>query len=370
MIRKTCFSSITELLVNIKEFPRIGLASRTFAHTTRNDSIPIYMIHLKKLNELLNCIPGCNPFEAANLERDSTNDLNCHSLTDGFQEGQFNLQTIWEALESEEEEHRNNSPGSEKIMCLRNSIYNLEYFEIDFNSSVKMVLEMSMQMYEVYGETYISFFLPCMVRLTDLFVTRDQFKWLKEIVYKLYETVPHEDSNSHQYIVYLMCKTNAVLVPSTSDVNYLAQTVLNGYLKSKSQGILIAALKGLLVLFESCVLHNSSIGGLNDEIQQLRKVILVYVQRTMKVDGSPGGSGGVGGGKGEEEGDLYEEHAKLLWTLIFYCLEKTVKFVPECQLMAKLVLYLNKALRQTNNLELYGSLVNVSRTGLKYNILL
>lgn len=335
--------------MTIKEFPRIGLAKHDFVHTTRNDPIPIYMIHLKKLNEVLNAIPGCSPFASPNLERDATNPWNSQSQCHGFMEGQFNLPTIWDGLEDEEKQ-RESSPSGVRSLCLKNCAYNLEWFEIDYNSSVKMVLEMSMQTYEVYGETYLSFFLPCMVRLTDLFVTREQYKWLREIVYKLHEAVPHDDSNSHQYIVYLMCKTNAVLVPSTSDVNNLTQQVLPGYLKSKSPTILTASLKGILVLFESCVLHNSSIGGLNDEIQQLRKLILGYADRCLATE------------EAQLEGDLFEQHVKVLWATIFYTLEKTVKFVPECPLLNRIVVYLNKVLRGTNNLELFCCVVNVRIT--------
>lgn len=307
------------------------------------------MIHLKKLNEVLNAIPGCSPFASPNLERDATNPWNSQSQCHGFMEGQFNLPTIWDGLEDEEKQ-RESSPSGVRSLCLKNCAYNLEWFEIDYNSSVKMVLEMSMQTYEVYGETYLSFFLPCMVRLTDLFVTREQYKWLREIVYKLHEAVPHDDSNSHQYIVYLMCKTNAVLVPSTSDVNNLTQQVLPGYLKSKSPTILTASLKGILVLFESCVLHNSSIGGLNDEIQQLRRLILGYADRCLATE------------EAQLEGDLFEQHVKVLWATIFYTLEKTVKFVPECPLMNRIVVYLNKVLRGTNNLELFCCVVNVRIT--------
>lgn len=362
MIRKTCLASITELLVAIKEFPRIGLASHTYVHTTRNEAIPIYMIHLKKLSEVLSCLPGCNPLAAPNLERDTSVAWNCSSQTRGFMEGQFNLPTLWQMVVEEEGEKEklnssdpaaaatsSNSPGDRNNLCLRNCTYNLEWFEIDYNSSVKMVLEISMQIYEVHGERYLSFLLPCLVRLTDLFVTRDQHKWLRDIAYRLHEAVPHEDANCHQYIVYLMCKTNAVLVPSPSEVHQLTQTVLAGYLKSKSPAILVATLKGLLVLFESCVLHNSSIGGLNEEIQQLRRVIMGYADRCLL------GGGELVGGGGE-----YEEHSQVLWATIFYTLEKTVKLIPDCPFLARTVNCLGRTLRDMTSLRVFCGVVNVS----------
>lgn len=350
MIRRTCFSSITELLVSIKEFPRIGFATKTFVHTSRNESIPInYMIHLKKLHEVLSLIPGCDPLAAPNLERDVSNSANSGSQTSGFSEGQFNLPTLWQVVEE-----KSAALSEGRNLCLRNCAYNLEWFEVDYSSAVKMVLEMSMQTYELHGERYLSFFLPCMARLTDLFVTRDQYKWLRDLVYRLHETVPHEDSNCHQYIVYLMCKTNAVLVASTSDVNHLAQTVLPGYLKSKSQCILTATLKGLLVLFESCVLNNSSIGGLNDEIQQLRRVVMGYADRCLSDTVHHC-----------VVGEEYEEHWRVLWATIFYTLEKTVKLIPDCSLLAKVVQHLNTMLRSTTNLQLFCEIVSVSKVTIR-----
>lgn len=349
MIRRTCFCSITELLVTIKECPRIGFATHTFGHTARHEPIPIsYMVHLKKLHEVMHLIPGCSPFEAPNLERDASSSsagINCSSQTFGFVEGQFNLPTLWQALEVEEEKVA--ADGGASNQCLRNCAYNLEWFEVDYTSSVKMVLEISTQTCEVHGERYLSFLLPCMVRLTDLFVTRDQFKWLRDLVYRLHETVPHEDANCHQYLVYLMCKTNAVLVAPTSDVTHLAQTVVPGYLKSRSPGILTATLKGLLVLFESCVLHNSSIGGMNEELQQLRKVVMVYAERSLAEQSATVGL-------------EYEEHSRVLWATVFYTLETTVKLVPDCPFMAKVVQHLNRVLRGTTNLPLFCTILNVS----------
>lgn len=353
MIRKTCFSSITELLVTIKEFPRIGLAGHIFLHTTRNEPIPIYMIHLKKLSEVLNCIPGSNPFRTSNLERNSTSSINSNAHTEGAVEGQFNLPTLWHVLEEEKAASDPNSGASvgERNLCLKNCAYNLEWFEIDYNSSVKMVVEMSMQIYESHGERYLSFFLPSMVRLSDLFVTRDQYKWLRDLVYKLFETVPNEDSNSHQYIAYLMCKTNAVLVPSTSEVHQLTQNILPGYLRSRSQRILTATLKGLLVMFESCILNNSSIGALNDEVLQLRKLIVNYADLCL-------GSSGAIVGSGDDIAD-YDEHTKVLWAAVFYVLEKTVKLIPDCPFLARVIGYLAKALKDTTNHEIFCEICNV-----------
>lgn len=347
MIRRTCLCSITELLVTIKGFPVIGSPNRSFSHTTRNDPIPIYMIHLKKLSEILNLLPGSSPLDSPNLEKGTWSDENCSSHSVGFSEGQFSLTTIWQGLEEEASEAAPKQPG----IYERNCSYNLEWFEIDYNSSVKMVLEMSTQMYELHGERYLAFYLPCMVRLTELFVSRDQYKWLREIVFKLHQTIPAEDANCHQYLVYLMCKTSAVLVPGPTEINYLSQTVLVGYLKSRSHNILTATLKGLLVLFESCVLHNSTIGKLNEEILQLRKLVLGYADSYFAVEKEVAPHAKEG---------KFEEHDRVLWALIFYTLEKTLKLTPDCLFVSRMLDQLGKTMRTINNIEIFSVIVNVS----------
>lgn len=296
---------------------------------------------------MLSIIPGCSPLETSNLERDLSDPWNCNSQSAGFHEGQFNLPTIWQILEEDTStDEKTNSSASN--LYLKNCAYDLEWFEIDYNSSVKMVLEMSTQLYDIYGEAYLSFFLPCMVQMVDLFVTRDQYKWLKQIVYRLHETVLAEDSNAHQHIVYLMCKTNAVLVASPSEVSHLTQTVLPSYLKSKSHGILAASLRGILVLFESCFLTNSTIGGLSEELNQLRKLVLSYADKYLSA------------GEAVEGDEEYQDYAKTLWATIFYTLETTNKFIDDKPLMGKVILALNRILRRSPNVQLQCTVINVS----------
>lgn len=53
--------------------------------------------------------------------------------------------------------------------------------------------------------------------------------------------------------------------------------MLRDYLKSSHLFVRIATLKGLLLLFESCIKSNTTIGSLSEEILMLRTFISSYI---------------------------------------------------------------------------------------------
>lgn len=83
---------------------------------------------------------------------------------------------------------------------------------------------------------------------------------------------------SFQHIIYCLCKSYAVLVPTITDLNNL-YSLLTVYLKSSHLFVHVAALEGILCLFESCVKMNTTIGGLSEEISSLRTFIINYVTK-------------------------------------------------------------------------------------------
>lgn len=80
-----------------------------------------------------------------------------------------------------------------------------------------------------------------------------------------------------KHIVYCLCKSYSILVPSTSELNQLC-AVINGYLKSNHLFVRTAALRGLLCLLESAAKTNTTIGGLSEEILMLRTLIIAYIR--------------------------------------------------------------------------------------------
>lgn len=53
------------------------------------------------------------------------------------------------------------------------------------------------------------------------------------------------------------------------------------------------------------------------------------------------------------------KHDKLVWTLNFYVIEMTSKFLSECDLLGDSVISANNILKRTNDLELFYLILNV-----------
>lgn len=51
-------------------------------------------------------------------------------------------------------------------------------------------------------------------------------------------------------------------------------------------------------------------------------------------------------------------HTKLVWALNFYLIEKTSKFVPECNLLSNTIISANNILKNTTNIEQYLCILN------------
>lgn len=150
--------------------------------------------------------------------------------------------------------------------------------------------------------------LPHILKFSELCENRDQFHWIQNTMNKLSESIPKENAVAHQvmniinakmyqqlesftcsviftfcckwfqHIVYCLCKSYAVLIPSVHDVNHLC-VILGNYLKSSHLFVRVAALKGLLLLLESCIKSNTTIGSLSEEILLLRTFIINYIKR-------------------------------------------------------------------------------------------
>lgn len=117
---------------------------------------------------------------------------------------------------------------------------------------------------------------------------------------KLHESIPFENVIAHQvrtkswtqfflpryvtimfqfflqHIAYCLCRSYAILIPSLADLSHLCP-MLRDYLKSAHLFVRVATLKGLLLLFESCIKSNTTIGSLSEEIVMLRTFISSYI---------------------------------------------------------------------------------------------
>lgn len=92
-----------------------------------------------------------------------------------------------------------------------------------------------------------------------------------------------EDTLSQQHIIYLLCKMAALLVPSMAELTHLC-TIIPTYLKSTQLYIRDATLAGLICLLECLVTSNTTMGGLSEELQLLRNVIVNYIVKHGIID--------------------------------------------------------------------------------------
>ncbi|XP_055389254.1 protein PFC0760c isoform X2 [Condylostylus longicornis] len=340
-IRNICLKAILELLITYKTFPIVGNKLSSFHHTTRWSKIKCDNISTKKLYKVQLLVPGSNVFYIPNLERNLSSMLsengndgmynikNSSIGTDLFQANQYDLNFVWQLMENS-----NMEPDIKNNVHIKNFQYFRQQSEIDFKSSSQLTFDIITQLIE---NNYV-LALPNLVKFCEICENRDQVKWIKQKVLKLQETISIDDTISHQHIIYLLCKTQSMLIPSTSDLSHLCSLISN-YLKSSHVFIRNATLHGLLSLLECCSKTNTTIGKLSDELSMLRDLIIGYIIRHGIIE--------------ESSLTFSDLHTKLVWTLNFSLIEMTVKFVPDCNLLSNTIISANNLLKRTSNEEIY-----------------
>lgn len=122
-----------------------------------------------------------------------------------------------------------------------------------------------------------------MTRFVEICDNRQQIKCIHERSRALLAQIPMDDTISHQYLIFLVCKTAALLVPSLSELQQI-ENVLRNYLKSSHVYIRCATINGILALLECCHRTSTSIGKLSDELQLLKNIALNYIQKHLLID--------------------------------------------------------------------------------------
>ncbi|XP_050316699.1 uncharacterized protein LOC126750928 isoform X2 [Bactrocera neohumeralis] len=376
-IRSTCLEAILELLITYKTFPIVGNKLSHFHHTTRWTRINCDSISLKKLHKVQLLVSEANIFYHPNLERQLRADYeahtNCSSFacrlrdsvigTHQFRVNQYDLNFMWQQMEAYAQYTANSSapdaelPSASEIgastaqrakrgtgggggardsedVATKNYRYFTAQSGVDFKSSTQLIFDVLMQIIE-HNHILV---LPNLVKFTEICESRDQIKWIKDKALKLQETIPMDDTISHQHLIYLLCKTQAMLIPTIGELQQLCQLIGN-YLKSSHIFIRNATLAGLLCLLECCSKTNTTIGRLSDELTLLRDLIVGYINRHGIIDVSAM--------------QCSDTHTKLVWTLNYCLIEWTSKFVPQCHLLSNTVIAAGNFLRKTNNEDVY-----------------
>ncbi|XP_030371655.1 uncharacterized protein LOC115621948 [Scaptodrosophila lebanonensis] len=357
-IKQVCLQAIMELLMTYKTFPIVGSSGVLsanpphFHHTTRWTRINCDSISLKKLHKVQLLIAGPNVFYQPNLERQLMQDNVIG--TRNFAANQYDLNFCWALMDvqalpapstpnasedADRELGRTDYPWSSGNVhtdtAMRNYYHFTQLSGIDIRSTTQLVYDMLQQMIEqnhILG-------LPHLLKFCEICENRDQIKWIKERALKLQEQIPMDDTISHQHLIYLLCRTQSLLIPSHGELQHLCTLIGNFYLKSSHCFIRNATLSGLLCLLECCSKTNTTIGKLSEELALLRDLIVGYINRHGIIDESP---------------LLFSDtHTMLVWTLNYSLIEWTSKFVPQCHLLSNTIIAANKLLKTTNNEEIY-----------------
>uniref|UniRef100_A0A182M0T8 Huntingtin n=1 Tax=Anopheles culicifacies TaxID=139723 RepID=A0A182M0T8_9DIPT len=345
-IKNMCLQALMSLLLSCYRYPWIGFKEGKFHHTTRNPNIKCDTIGLKKLHNVQLSIPLSNVFYQPNLERHlliaAMDDQ--YSLDDSivgtlrFDQNQLSLEYFWEIIERTNDQSGCNAPPVESLV-VRNKRYFVEKINIDTTSSLQLIYDVLKQLIEEDP----ALVLPHLLSFCEIIENRDQIFCLNQLLLKLQERVPMEDTVSQQHIIYLLCRMAALLIPTMSDLTHLC-TIIPTYLKSTQLYIRNATLQGLICLLECLIKTNTSIGAMNDELHLLRNVIVNYIVKHGIIE--------------ESSGAFSDLHTKLVWTLNFYLIEHTSRFVPDCNLLSNSIISANNILKRTANLEIYLCILN------------
>lgn len=152
--------------------------------------------------------------------------------------------------------------------------------------------------------------------------------------------------------------------------------MLRDYLKSSHLFVRVATLKGLLLLFESCIKSNTTIGSLSEEILLLRTFICSYIIQYGIVEERYEKNKQMmlllffQQQKNPPKFDSFisfdstlafsNEHNVLVWTLNFYVIECSSKYIPDCEMVTNTIISANNVLKRTTNLALYSCIIHVS----------
>ncbi|KAH8294827.1 hypothetical protein KR018_003480 [Drosophila ironensis] len=298
-IKQVCLQAILELLMTYKTFPIVGQSGGQFHHTTRWQRITCDSISLKKLHKVQLVVDACNVFYHPNLERQLGHDNVIGTRT--FAANQYDLNFSWAQMEAHAgvglgaglgmgmgmqgdatatADIKQSGDADVPDMAMRNYRHFTQLSGIDFRSSTQLVFDVLQQMIELNHILV----LPNLVKFCEICESREHVKWIKERCLKLQEQVAMDDTISHQHIIYLLCRSQALLVPSLGELQTLCSLIGNVYLKSTHSFIRIATLQGLLCLLESCSKTNTTMGRLSEELALLRALIVGYINRHGIID--------------------------------------------------------------------------------------
>ncbi|KAF5273906.1 hypothetical protein FQA39_LY01021 [Lamprigera yunnana] len=192
---------------------------------------------------------------------------------------------------------------------------------LDLNSCVQFLIDLYSQWIKAQNTPLriLHEVVKSILGISDLFTDRFQFSWMLDICLDLVKVHTIEDEIIHHYLIISICKAAAVLTPDIETYEVLkkliTQNIKSGFLPTK-----IACLHGLLYILQGCVLGNTHIGGLSEEMQIIFPIIIDYIDAFIN----------------SINGAFHQslEHNLLVWAIAFYVIENieqsyfSAEFVP------------------------------------------
>ncbi|KAK9679360.1 Huntingtin protein region [Popillia japonica] len=173
--------------------------------------------------------------------------------------------------------------------------------------------------------------LKSILVVSDLFHHRSQFCWMLDTLVELVKTHTHhqqhqqqqqqhsvmeDDIISNRYLIVGICKAVAVLNPDM-EIYELIKRILNHNLIKRSSAssvsVRLSCFYGLLYMLEGCVLNNTVIGGLTEELQFVLSLAIQHIDYY---------NNSINKKDGKHRYDDDEECLEItVWALKFYIIE-------------------------------------------------
>ncbi|XP_030750206.1 huntingtin isoform X2 [Sitophilus oryzae] len=329
--------AITVLLLQTMSYPVLGNKNVSeILHVSRNSRIPDTTISIRKLKLVQNHIEHkfkelssrCGAIEIRNV----FSNKNFEKVNSQYSYGQVSIKYFLTATNPEEQTNSNNSHAYD-VYKKRKKL--LDESGLDINSCLQFLLDYYTQLMRTESTVTDLRILHETVRSTlfisDLFTDKAQFSWMLEMFMELAKTHVVEDELIHQYLIVGICKAVAVLTP---EIEIFEQTkkLLVQFLKSPFLSARISCLYGILYILEGCILSNTTIGGISEELQLILPCAVEYVQQHLNAS--------------NVVLKKCQEHTMLVWSLTFYLIEN----IEEVHMEANFVVNtMNSALTAIQN---------------------
>ncbi|XP_022909585.2 huntingtin [Onthophagus taurus] len=309
-------SAITSILVLTLYYPNPGNRNTSkIIHVSRDSVIKNNSASIKKLKLIQKDL--IDKINSLNIQEEETKIINVfdkqnlekhHSL---YSIGQISIEYLLISSKIVEELDEENPI----VQLYHKNQSNLIECGVDLNSCIQFLLDLYSQWLndQIHSNEQnlaplrvVNEVIKSVLIISDLFLEKTQFQWMLDSMLNFSKNHASEDEILHQYVIINISKAVAVLNPDMEVYEYIKRLISQG-LKSAFLAMRIASLHGLLYLLQGCILSNTVIGGISEELQLFLPLITEYVQCNMNTTNNVLMRS--------------QDHNLLLWAITFYVIE-------------------------------------------------